>query len=407
MSRTAPAVALSVVLVAAGMAASGGQDQVVRASLTYAAPGAGPKPNFSPKGTQVTLKDIAAGASLPEGAVRPAREGVMEVGPDKAAWVRVLATAEFSHPRDLCRLYVDLNRNGDFSDDGPALVATPTQNEKTKAWWSSFDALELKIPYGAGARAAVEPYSVNFWIVRDDGGDVPDVVRYSVRSWRTGRVTVNGVDALVAMMDSNNDAVFDKSDMWSVLSAAGPDAAKQVLSINEARTTNRFMFIDNGVGKKETVLEFRGASPDGRSVEFAVVDRPITKAADRAPDDMLREERGRPRAQVPFTWNHANFEATLAQARSAGKKVIVDFETTWCGPCKSMDEWVWTDAEVAGALNAGFVGVKLDGDIEKDLVKRFGVRGYPTGIILDPAGKELRRFEGYMGSKDMMALINR
>jgi hypothetical protein len=29
-----------------------------------------------------------------------------------------------------------------------------------------------------------------------------------------------------------------------------------------------------------------------------------------------------------------------------------------------MDEWVWNDAEVAAGLRAGFVGVKIDADLE-------------------------------------------
>lgn len=69
-------------------------------------------------------------------------------------------------------------------------------------------------------------------------------------------------------------------------------------------------------------------------------------------------------------------------------------------------EWIWTDAEVAALLNAGYVGVKLDGDLEKDLVKRFRVDGYPTLIVLDSSGKELQRF-GYNPSQAMLEILKR
>ena len=72
-----------------------------------------------------------------------------------------------------------------------------------------------------------------------------------------------------------------------------------------------------------------------------------------------------------------------------------------------MDDWIWTDAEVAGLLNAGYIGVKLDGDIEKTLVKRFNVAGYPTMIMLDESGTETRRAVGYQSSKEMVGLLNR
>ena len=162
-------------------AAGAGQDATIRVPLAYAAPDTGPKPNFSPKGTQVTLTAVDDAAPLPGGAARPAKVGTLEVGPDKSAWVRVLATSDAAHPQDLCRLYLDLNRNGRFDDDGPGLAAAPAQNEKTKAWWTSLNRVELPIPYGAAG--APGRYMVNVWLVRDSDTP-PSVLRYSVASWR-------------------------------------------------------------------------------------------------------------------------------------------------------------------------------------------------------------------------------
>ena len=45
------------------------------------------------------------------------------------------------------------------------------------------------------------------------------------------------------------------------------------------------------------------------------------------------------------------------------------------------------------------------GDVEKELVKQFSVAGYPTGIMLDAAGKEIRRFVGYQSSKETLDWI--
>src|ERR1035441_7539114 len=128
----------------------------------------------------------------------------------------------------------------------------------------------MSIPYGAGI---VEPYMVNFWAVRE-GAETPNIIRYSVGSWRSGKVMVDGIDALVAVMDSNNDAVFDAKDEWSILTASEQDAPKRVLSIKEARPASRLMFLKKGVDK-ELFLEFRGLSPDGRSLTFA--DRKSTR----------------------------------------------------------------------------------------------------------------------------------
>jgi thiol-disulfide isomerase/thioredoxin len=377
------------------------QDPVIRVALEYRAPGFGPGPNFSPIGTQVPLTLVTSSTPLPTGAVHPAKTGTLRVGPGREAWVPVLVAATAEFPRDLCQLFVDRNRNGRFDDDGPAAAVKPSQNEKTKAWWSSIGNVALSIPYGAGSP---EPYMVSVWLVRDDEAPAPDILRYSVRSWRYATATVGGVDALVAAMDANNDAIFDARDKWSVLQASAPDAARAVLSSAEARPTNRLMFLP--AGGRELVLEFRSFSPDGRTLELAVVDRPVTKAEDRAPDDMLAPERVRPRTTAPFRWEK-DYPSAVAAAKISGRKVFIDFETSWCGPCKTMDEWIWTDVEVARQLNAGFVGVKLDGDIEKALVRQYKVAGYPTMIVLDPAGAELHRAVGYLSSKDMLAFLAR
>src|SRR5688572_24716997 len=379
-----------------------GQASVITVPLTYHAPGTGPKPNFSPKGTQVTLTAVAADMALPAGAVRPAKRGTLQVGPARDSWIPVLVTASAAHPRDLNQLFIDRNRNGNFGDDGPAAVAVPSQNAKTKAWWSSFNGVTLRVRFPEPERT--EPYFVNFWIVREDAAVPPDVIRYSRDSWRSGTVTVNGTAALVAAMDANNDALYGPGDDWSVVQASMANAATAVLSIKEARKTSRLMFLERP-GAKDIVLEFRSFKKDGSAIEFAVLDRPVTKVEDRLPDDMLAEERPRPRTKAAFAWSH-DFDAAAKQARAAGKKVFIDFETSWCGPCKTMDEWIWTDADVAAMLIAGYVGVKLDGDIEKAHVKRFGVSGYPTMVVFDPAAdKVVKKVSGYQSSKQVLALI--
>lgn len=46
-------------------------------------------------------------------------------------------------------------------------------------------------------------------------------------------------------------------------------------------------------------------------------------------------------------------------------------------------------------------------DQEKALVKRFNITGYPTMVVVDATGKEVKRVSDYQSSKQMLAFLQR
>jgi len=69
-----------------------------------------------------------------------------------------------------------------------------------------------------------------------------------------------------------------------------------------------------------------------------------------------------------------------------------------------MTEMVFTARDVVDAAD-GVICVKVDGDERKDLVERFSVNGYPTGVVLAPDGTEAGRFVGYQSVSQMTAFL--
>ncbi|MGE4274355.1 MAG: thioredoxin domain-containing protein [Desulfitobacterium sp.] len=82
-------------------------------------------------------------------------------------------------------------------------------------------------------------------------------------------------------------------------------------------------------------------------------------------------------------------------------KVLVDFYSSTCGPCKMLG-YVLND--VAKDVNDVEI-LKLDFDQNKETIVKFGVEGYPT-IILFEQGEEVQRLAGLQQKPVLLKLIN-
>ncbi len=89
-------------------------------------------------------------------------------------------------------------------------------------------------------------------------------------------------------------------------------------------------------------------------------------------------------------------EQACAEADRDGRRVVVvDFFTTWCGPCRQLDQVTWPDPAVSAWLKAEAVFLKVDGEKDEALTKAFRVSAFPTILLLRPDGTELDRLVGY------------
>lgn len=99
-----------------------------------------------------------------------------------------------------------------------------------------------------------------------------------------------------------------------------------------------------------------------------------------------------------------SMQQILAEAKAKKQIIFVDVFTTWCGPCKWMDEHTFADKRVSEKFNKQFINFKVDGDTSEGQVVRnlYKVGSYPTYLFIAPEGKVLHRIEGIMPSQVFM-----
>ncbi|KAK2767004.1 Protein disulfide-isomerase-like 2-2 [Arachnomyces sp. PD_36] len=94
----------------------------------------------------------------------------------------------------------------------------------------------------------------------------------------------------------------------------------------------------------------------------------------------------------------ANFDKVVLESN---KPALVEFFAPWCGHCKNLAP-VYEELAQSLSYASDKVSIaKVDADAEKDLGKRFGVRGFPTLKWFDGKGGEP---EDYSGGRDLESL---
>jgi thioredoxin-related protein len=102
-----------------------------------------------------------------------------------------------------------------------------------------------------------------------------------------------------------------------------------------------------------------------------------------------------------------NFAEAQTKATAENRHVLLDFTgSDWCGWCIKLDKEVFAKPEFKAFGDKNLILVELDFPHGKQLApkvkaqndelgRKYKVNGYPTLVLLDPAGKEVKRWEGF------------
>lgn len=106
-------------------------------------------------------------------------------------------------------------------------------------------------------------------------------------------------------------------------------------------------------------------------------------------------------------WEQGTLQQAIDKAAKEKKLVFVDCYAVWCGPCKQMSNVEFKKPEAGAYFNKNFVNIAID--MEKgegvEIAKKYGIKAYPTFLVIDGSGKLLGTIVGGDEIKDFIPKV--
>ncbi len=224
---------------------------------------------------------------------------------------------------------------------------------------------------------------------------LPTTAHFLRNSWRQGNFEFDDQNLSVIVIDDDCNGFFDARDSWAIFQSENADFAE--VHFNHFRDMTQLAWFG------ENAFEILKIDGSGHGIFLKRRVPEFSKEEDLSRDNPYLEEPQRPRAAREIQWL-SSLKKAKQRARRARKPVLIKFNARWSGPCITMDERTYRDAEIV-SLSDRFICLRLDGDSERRLAKIYDITRYPTTVILDYRGREISRAIGYQPAAEFSAYL--
>ena len=214
--------------------------------------------------------------------------------------------------------------------------------------------------------------------------------------YATGKQVYDSEKLLNLSISMQNNGVPDTSvvyTLYDIVKARTNKDLDKIMDILEHRSTalpaEFVVYIDLGLA------DFPDLSTADEVVIINYLKKKMAEMQGRA-RDYYQEALNKLENKEGMKFENLPFGEVLKKAKQENKFVFLDCYTTWCGPCKQMSNLVFPLKSVGDFMNVRFVNVKIDMETDegRELAKRYGVKAFPTMLLLDAEGEVISKIVG-------------
>lgn len=101
-------------------------------------------------------------------------------------------------------------------------------------------------------------------------------------------------------------------------------------------------------------------------------------------------------AKPAAAFKHPNVDQAWQAAQQSKRPLLLFIHSDNCRFCVKMEKETFSHPKLAAALATAAETVSVHSEDHPELMKRLGVRAYPTTVVISPDGKEIGRVEGFL-----------